>query len=75
MRVIVSLTKKTGKYKGYSSLESFFEEHENYREKKETIEYYLSRKKTFFEDSEIKLLRLRIIGRKAKSKHADKGRI
>lgn len=68
MRVIIKQVKKSGKLKVYSSPESFNEEHENYRDKQDAIEYYLSRKKTFYEDENIKLFRFQVIGRKVKSK-------
>lgn len=71
MRIIILQIKKSGKLIGFSSLESFLEDFENYRDKKDTIVYYLTRKKTFFEDSEIKLQRIRIKGRKAKSKNVN----
>ena len=68
MRVIIKQTKRTGKLKVYTSLESYYEENESYREKHDAIEYRLSRKKTFYEDDDIKLYRIEVTGRKVKTR-------
>jgi hypothetical protein len=68
MRVIIVINKKTGKISGYSSLETFFEVFPDYQGQKSSFDYYLSRKKVYFEDEHIRLYRVPIKGRKKKKK-------
>jgi len=62
------ISKKNSKVSGYTSLEAFFEVHPEYLELKNSINYYLSQKKTHFENEYIILYRVSIKGRKRKKK-------
>jgi hypothetical protein len=68
MRAVFVISKKNSKVSGYTSLEAFFEVHPEYMELKNSINYYLSQKKTHFENENIILYRISIKGRKKKKK-------
>lgn len=75
MRAVIKLDLKTKKVEGFTSLEAFFERYKEYKNKLDTINYYLTRKRTYFEDDKIRLYRItvkdRVIKRKSKGLRKD----
>ena len=61
MRVILFTNKKTGEIECFSSLKPFYEKYPHFEAQSDNIENYLSRKKTAFENDEIKVQRLEVI--------------
>jgi uncharacterized protein YaaN involved in tellurite resistance len=60
MRIIIFIDKKTGEAECFSSLKPFYDKYPQFEAHSDNIASYLSRKKTAFENSEIKLQRLEV---------------
>jgi len=60
MRVILFTNKKTGEVECFSSLKPFFDKYSQFEVYTENINTYLSRKRTAFENDEIKVQRLEV---------------
>ena len=60
MRVILFTNKKTGEVECFSSLKPFYDKYPYFEAFSDNIDTYLSRKKTAFENDEIKVQRLEV---------------
>ena len=60
MRVILFTNKKTGEAECFSSLKPFYEKYPQFEAFSDNVDNYLSRKKTAFENEEIKVQRLEV---------------
>jgi hypothetical protein len=58
MRIILLTKKASGEVESFSSLRPFYEKYPQYESISDNIDTYLSRKKTAFENEEIRLQRL-----------------
>lgn len=60
MRVILFTNKQTGEVECFSSLKPFYKKYSRFEAYSDNIDNYLSRKKTDFENDEIKVQRLEV---------------
>ena len=60
MRIIFFTNKKTGEAECFSSLKPFYEKYPQFEAHRHNVANYLSRKKTAFENEEIKVQRLNV---------------
>ena len=60
MRVILFTNKETGEVECFSSLKPFYDKYPQFEAYSDNIDTYLSRKKTAFENDEIRMQRLEV---------------